>query len=58
MNLYRKPLISTINEMLEWRLKSLAKENIGASEEAAIYCIPRRIDGVPFHKMFHQQGEQ
>jgi len=58
MNLYRKLLISTINEMLERRLKSLTKENIGASEEAAIYCIHRRIDGALFHKMFHLQGEQ
>jgi hypothetical protein len=44
--------------MLERRLKSLTKENIGASEEAAIYCIHRRIDGALFHKMFHLQGEQ
>jgi hypothetical protein len=58
MNPYRKLLISAINELLEWRLISLAKENIGASDETAIDCIRRRIDGGLFCTMSHQQGEQ
>jgi hypothetical protein len=58
MNPYRKLLIGTINELFERRLISLTKENIVASDEAAIDCIRRCIDGGLFRTMSHQQGEQ